>query len=326
MRGRPPGVAPKVAAVAEALAERIRAGDYLGSDLPSEAALAEQQCVSYLTARRAVTRLISQRLIARQRGGRLVLAERADVRPLMLGWVVPTWSSFDVLRWQRALGEAAAAGNVVLRPILVSGWSDPALRAMAQRADGLVVYPGEWGPLPDALAARRLVVVDRPSGRDDVPSLVANPPVAVDALCAALSSWGRRRIAWIGTNGGSTVIAARRERWLACADGPELPNDRVAVAAALRARACDAVLVAAMPDALLALRAARDAGVSVPGDVAVAVVNDEGLGDSLVPSLCAPRSPALAAWLAQAIAYLGGATWSQPGSSLPIPIDRRETA
>ncbi len=326
MRGRPAGVAPKVAAVAEALGGRIRAGDYLGSDLPSEAALAEQQRVSYLTARRAVARLISQGLIARQRGGRLVLAERAAVRQLMLGWVVPTWSSFDVLRWQRALGEAAAAHNVVLRPVLVSGWSDPTLVAMAQRADGLIVYPGEWGALPAALATRRLVVVDRPSGRDEVPSLVAHPPAAVDALCAALSSWGRRRIAWIGTNSSSPVIAARRERWLACADGPELPNDREAVAAALRARVCDAVLVAAMPDALLALRAARDAGVSVPDDVAVAVVNDEGLGESLVPSLCAPRSPDLAAWLAQAIAYLGGAAWSQPDPSLPISIDRRETA
>lgn len=327
MRGRPAGVAPKVAAVAEALATAIRTGDYLSSDLPSETALAAAHGVSYLTARRAVARLVADGLLARERGGRLVLAARAERRPLMIGWVVPTWSSFDVLRWQRALGEAAAARDAVLRPLLVSGWSDPALAAMARRADGLVVYPGEWGPLPDGLAATvRLVVVDRASGRDDVPSLVANPPESVDALCAALAAAGRRRIAWVGRGEAGPVIAARRARWQACADGPELPSERAAIGDAIRSRACDALLAAAMPDALLALRAARDAGVRVPEDVAVAVVNDEGLGDSLVPALCAPRCPDLAAWLAGALGWLAGGTWQPPALDRPIAIERRETA
>ena len=257
-------------------------------------------------------------------GGPFELAVRAGARPLMLGWVVPTWASFDVLRWQRALGEAAAARDAVLRPLLVSGWSDPALLAMARRADGLVVYPGEWGPLPDAVAAAtRLVVVDRASGHAAVPSLVANPPATVDALCAALASWGRRRIAWIGRTDGGPVIAARRARWLACAAGPELPSDRAAIAEALRTHACDALLGAALPDALLALRAARDVGARVPEDVAVAVVNDEGLGDSLVPALCAPRCPDLAAWLGGALGWLAGEKW-QPAAT-PITIERRET-
>lgn len=327
MRGRPAGIAPKVAAVAEALAERIRAGDYLNSDLPSEATLAGQHGVSYLTARRAVARLVAGGLIARQRGGRLLLAGLAEARPLMIGFVVPTWSSFDVLRWQRALGEAAARREVVLRPLLVSGWSDPALAAMARRADGLIAYPGDWGPLPEAVArSTRLVVVDRASGRDEVPSLVAHPPESVDALCAALAGWGRRRIAWVGDAGGGPVIAARRARWLACGGGLELPSDRQAIAAAVRGRACDALLAAALPQALLALRAARDGGAAVPDDVAVAVVNDEGLGSSLVPSLCAPESPDLAAWLSGALAWIAGEAWTPPGPPAPISIDRRETA
>lgn len=327
MRGRPAGVAPKVAAVAEALAASIRSGDYLSSDLPSEAALAATHGVSYLTARRAVARVIADGLLTRTRGSRLELAQRAEARPLMVGWAVPTWSSFDVLRWQRALGEAAAACNAVLRPVLVSGWSDPALAAMARRADGLVAYPGDWGAPPEALvASTRMVVVDRASGHAAVPSLVANPPIAVDALLAALAGWGHRRIAWIGDPRSDRVIAARRERWLACGGGLELPCDRAAIAAAVRDRACDALLGAAMPQALLALRAARDTGTRVPEDVAVAVVNDEGLGDTLVPALCAPRCPDLAQWLGGALGWIAGEPWQQPDPSAPSPIERRETA
>lgn len=321
MRGRPAGIAPKVAAVAEALAARIRAGDYLASDLPSEAAIAAAQGVSYLTARRAVARLVEQGLLTRARGGRLALADAAT-RPLMVGWAVPTWASFDVLRWQRALGEAAARHGAVLRPLLVSSWQDPALLALARRADGILAYPGDWGPAPSLPV--RLAVVDRDSGNPAVPSLVANPPASVDALCAALAGWGRRRPAWVGVPDGGPVIAARRERFRACVGGAELPAERAAIADALRTRACDALIAAALPDALLALRAARDAGVTVPGEVAVAVVNDEGLGESLVPSLCAPAQPDLAAWLDGALGWLAGEPW-QPPAIIPA-IARRETA
>jgi len=326
MRGRPAGKTPKVTAVAEVLAGRVRAGDYLGCDLPSEATLADEHGVSYLTARRAVAQLVADGLLARQRGGRLVLAERAASRPIMVGWVLPTWSSFDVLRWQRALGEALATRDAVLRPLLVSGWNDPALAAMARRADGLIVYPGEWGPPPESLvAAIRLVVVDRASGHPRVASLVANPPAAVDALCAALAGWGRRTIAWVGHPDGGPVIAARRARWKVCANGPELPADRTLIAAAVRARSCDALLAATMADALAALRGARDAGAAVPGDIAVAVVNDEGLGDTLVPALCAPRCPDLVGWLAGALDWLAGHAWTPPAAADPA-IERRETA
>jgi hypothetical protein len=309
------------------LETRIRAGDYLGSDLPSEAALAAAHQVSYLTARRAVARLVAAGMLERQPGGRLLLASRSETRPLMIGFAVPTWGSFDVLRWQRAVGEAAAIRTVALRPLLASGWDDPALLAMARRADGLIAYPGEWGPIPDALVgATRLVVVDRPSGRADVPALCPHPPEAVDALCAALAGWGRRRIAWIGAVGSSVVIAARRDRWLACAGGIELPEDPVAIATAVQARASDALLAATLPAALTALRAARTAGVRVPEDLAVAVVNDEGLGASLVPSLCAPQSPDLVAWLGEALAWIAerDRIWTPPPA--PIAIDRQETA
>ncbi len=327
MRGRPSGSAPKASAVAAALAERIRSGIYLTSDLPSEASLAVEHQVSYLTARRAVAQLVAAGLLSRQRGGRLELAGRAEQRPLMVGWVVPTWSSFDVMRWQRALGEAAALRDAVLRPLLVAGWDDPALRAMASRADGLIAYPGEWGPVPEELAtATRLVVVDRPSGRDDVPALVANPPEAVDAMCLALALWGRRRIAWVGRAESSPVIAARRARWLACGGASELPVERTVIAQAIRSGTCDALIAAAMPDALIGLRAARDAGVRVPDDLAVAVVNDEGLGQSLVPALCAPRSPDLTAWLHGALGWIAGDAWQLPSLPLPIAIERRETA
>lgn len=327
MRGRPAGVSPKVSAVAERLAERIRSGDYLGSDLPSEAALAAEHQVSYLTARRAVARLVAEGLLVRERNGRLSLAPSPEARPLMLGWVVPTWASFDVLRWHRALGEAATRRDAVLRPLQASGWGDPALVAMARRADGLVVYPGEWGPPPDALvAAVRMVVVDRASGRDDVPGLVANPPQSVDELYHALAGWGRRRIAWVGEVAGSLVMPVRRARWLACGGTIEYAPERAALAAALRARACDAVIAGTLEHALLVLRAARDAGVRVPEDVAVAVANDEGLGESLVPSLCAPATPDLVAWLVAALAWIAdrASPWTPP--VITPAIARRETA
>lgn len=328
MRGRPAGIAPKVTTVAQALAARIRAGDYLGCDLPSETALAAQHGVSYLTARRAAAQVIAEGLITRKSGGRLVLAERGEARPLMLGWVVPTWSSFDVLRWQRAMGEAATTRAAVLRPLLASGWQDPALLAMARRADGLIVYPGDWGQVPDELAtATRMVTVDRASGRDDVLALDAFPVAMVDDLCANLSAWGRRRIAWVGdAQETHTVVTARRARWAACANGPELPRDRTAIAAAIRTGACDAVLAPRLGEALLALRAARDVGAQVPTDIAVAVVNDEGLGETLVPALCAPRAPDLTQWLTQAIAWIAGDPWQQPTHSAPFSIERRETA
>lgn len=340
MRGRPAGIAPKVEAVAERLAERVRSGAYLAAELPSEQAIADEMGVGYLTARRAVARLVASGLLARRRGGRLELASDPAARPLLVGLAVPSWSSFDVMRWQQALAAAASASPrpVAVRPIVHAGWDDPALTALAGRADGVLVYPAATGPPPARLcSATRLVVIDRDAGREDVPSLHPAPPRAVADLAEALHGWGRRRIAWIGPAGSDPatveVGAAREGAWRDWCARRGLTATRLAPdPAALRAAlpGCDAVVAVRVDEALAALRAARDLGLRVPDDLAVAVVNDEGLGPMLVPSLTAPEPPDLAAWLGRALAWIGdrAAVWDPAATTLPVPvrIARRDTA
>lgn len=319
---RPAG--PKVAAVAERLAARIAAGDYLSTPLPSEHALAAETGVSYLTARRAVTALIGRGLLRREPHGRLLVAD-GEARPLMLGFVVPTLSSFDVLRWQQALVAAVAAAPrlVAVRTAVVSGWEDPALAALLARADGVVLYPGPWDPAAApavlARARARVVAVDRDLSGLGLPSLQPIPPAGVDALCWHLHGRGRRRIACAGPGNGDLVRLARIARWQAwvAANG----CDGGLIDAAAPPAAADAVIAVSLPDALAVLRAARQAGRRVPEDLALAVVNDEGLGATLVPALTAIAGPDPATHLRQVLDWFaGGGPWTGPLVLQPDPI------
>src|SRR5262245_58199970 len=65
----------KYTEVMSVIERRIREGDYLLDSIPGERKIAEETGVSYMTARRAVLRLLDQEVLVRQPSGAL------DVHP-----------------------------------------------------------------------------------------------------------------------------------------------------------------------------------------------------------------------------------------------------
>lgn len=289
-------------------------------------------------------------------------------RHLQIAFVVASWNSFDVLRWHKALGQAVATvtaparvrpapsgthrpgaravpapPTMTLSTAAIHDWDDPILAKVLAQADGVVIYPGAWDTAPAAAliagARARAVAVDRDCSALGLPSLCPVPLTGVDALLDHLWERGHRRIACVGAIPGDDVEAARAARygaWCAARDLPPLRAGitRAEIHALLSAlpRATGhppAILAIAVAEALLCLRVARDLGLRVPQDVAVVVVNDEGLGDVLVPALTAVAVGDLEADLVQALEWMAGGAypWGDVRCLRPavVRVEHRET-
>ena len=327
-RGRPAGDPPKVGAVVARMTARIAQGTYLTLPLPTEHDLAVDMQVSYLTARRAVAQLVEKGLLRRAPRGRLELATKSDAgsRSLQVAFAVVSWNSFDVLRWYRALGEAAgkASRPVAITTAIIHGWDDPLLASLAAKADGVVVYPGNWDRtrLSALLSQARaqLIAVDRDCSDSGLVSLCPCPAEGMDALLDHLWARGHRRIACVGAVPGNDVEAARSARYAAwcCARGinaQRIANDRACVTSfMLGSERPTAIIAIAVADALTTVRVAHEHRVAVPEQLAVAVVNDEGLGEVVVPSLTSLAIPDLSTDLGRALDWFGGGAQPWPAS------------
>lgn len=327
-------MAGKAARIASILSRRIAQGDYLNADLPSERVLAEQEGVSYMTARKAVQDLIGAGLLARTAAGRLVVDRSAPpaVRPLQIAWIASAFPSQDIQNWQLAVERCLAERGAAAKAIPFAHWDDPGLRHALERCDGAFLYPlAEDLPpaVQDLLRARRVVVLDQDYAALGLPSIRLSPVEAIDDLLDHLAALGHRDIACLNVQPRDRAIAARIARWRAWCDrrgaGGRLIDRPVRMheqpaptaAAALREGAigASAIFATTMAGAMGACRALHDRGLAVGRDVAVCTLNDEGLGTVTVPSITAAAPPDPAPWLRACIDWMSDAqrpAWQGP--------------
>lgn len=305
---RKSGKASDVIAILE---RRVRGGDYLVAPLPAERELATELGVSYMTARKAVLTLQERGLLERGPTGRLRLATRGGIsRVAQVAFLAPAFPSSDVMRWRLAIDRLSTAADCAVKSHFYVHWDDPALLDIIERGDGAFLYPSaeQLSPVLERRIrehAKRVVVIDRDWSPYGLPSMRLTPPRVVQALLDHLASRGHRRIACLNTQPDDEVIVAYMDAYRAWAAGrgmePEVidrpvragedpaPQARTVIGELLRGRkpGFTALFCPIAPTAIGAMRGLHAAGL-VPGkDVAVCTVNDEGLGDLLIPSLTA---------------------------------------
>lgn len=304
--------------VAERLRAQIQGGVYAFRGFPADKELAAQLGVSYMTARRVVQMLVDERLLRRADNGRAEIvphgdAEHAD-RPFRLALLVPAFVSSVFDRWRVAV-ERTIGGlpDVSVRPFIYTHWDDPLLWDALSGFDGAFLIPPP-DPLSDALAERLRAAARPPVVLGDdftdrgLPSIVLYMPAAIQCVLDHLAERGHRRIDCFNIQPMTPDTQIRIGQWRlwTAARGlagtlhnyPVEPNESPYAPAIARFREClangfdaSAVFCVTMPAAMGVYRGLRDIAREPGTDVAVAVVDDEGAGAALAPSLTSVETP-----------------------------------
>lgn len=299
------------AGVVDLLTKRIAQGDYALTQLPTERELAVEAGVSYMTARKAVRALITGGVLVRERGGKLRLSgQEGGRRVLRIAFLAPSFASADIERWRLALDRASRDAGAIVRPVLYVHWDDPLVRDTLGGFDGVFLVPNNE-PLPERLRDRLrriaspVVILDEDWSGLGLPSIRLCPARLVSRLVEHFAALGHRRIDCCNVQPRNPVISERIDRWWQAAselgvageliDVPVAPYGRPLVQAhrviaerlAGGWRPAPALIGITAPAGLGLLRALHDHHLAAGRDVAVGVVNGEGLAEFSVPSLTA---------------------------------------
>lgn len=309
--------------IASVLTRRIAQGDYLAAPLPSERVLADQEGVSYMTARKAVLSLIERGILTRTDTGRLVVKERGDgaARPLQIAFIAPPAHSPDLLQWRLAVERLLAPMGATAKIFPYAHWDDPLVRHALERCDGAFLYPLPE-PAPERflvfMAQQRVVVLDQDFSPWDLPSIRISPPSAIDQLLDHLVAGGRRPVTCLNVQPHDTTVADRIARWEAWCrrrgvegrliDRPVRMHDQTAVAAYEAMRDIDPAghgFFATTVAAVFGLhRAIHERGLAMGRDIPVCTLNDEGLGAMHVPSITAAAAADPVPFLRRCLAWI----------------------
>jgi len=211
---------PKYATFSDVLEARIRRGDYVVRELPTEFELAREFGASRKTARRAVQNLLDKGIVIRKRSGRLTVNgehESMDGR-LQLAFLSMSFYSTNAEAWRFAVSRSAERVGAVVRPIDFVHWQDPVILETLDGFDGVFLMPNSE-KIPDSILerfgeARHLVSLDNDLSQWNVPSIRLLSPRFIHWLGDHLYGLGHRRIDCLNTQPEDQVIEQRKEQWL----------------------------------------------------------------------------------------------------------------
>ncbi|MEM6750911.1 MAG: LacI family DNA-binding transcriptional regulator [Planctomycetota bacterium] len=295
---------------------RIAEGDYMLKGLPGERKLAEEVGVSYMTARKAVLKLIEKQVLTRKPNGSLVVHPRmmAGGAVAQVALLTPAYPSPHLLRCRLEITRAAERQGVQLRPVEYVHWYDPVVKEALQGSDGALIIPSTE-PLPAPLlkelrtGEHKVVFFDSDFSDQGVPSIRLFARSHITKLLDHLWSLGHRRIDCLNAQGHNDEIGRRIQHWRQWVDHrqgegvlwdePAAPfADPISSAHEMmrrvlrdEARKLSAVVCTTQPAALGAVRACHDAGVEVGSDVSICTINNEPTGRFFVPSLTGLEMP-----------------------------------
>jgi len=345
-------VTAKFARVSALLERRVRHGDYLLKDFPTDRQLAAEFGVDTRTARKAVAKLIDAGLLVRQANGRPAICRVAhrEVGTLRIAMLSVAYPSPYTWRWMRVIGEAAAARGWMFRPVTYTHVEDPVVADTLDGFDGVFfglpgVDPTEHLLRTVTRPGRPVVFLDADLSAHGLPSLwLSAPSHAADRLMAHLEGLGHQRVACLNTQPHNAVTDARIAAWRAWSEERGMagalidepvesfgsPVERAYQTA--RAALCDgraglggatALLCCTAAAAKGVYRAAHECGLRIGPDLAVCAA-DDGAGDApfFVPSLTSIRDPDPTPYVEQCLDWLaaGGQDWRGPLLTQPADV------
>jgi hypothetical protein len=301
--------------------QRLMHGDY-AHRLPGERQLAAGLALSRPTVRKAITHLLAEGVLMRDASGRLRL---------------PSGDGDGARRKVIAfLHEGASLARET------ASWRDGVyarIGAAFSRYDGVFLLLRSRDQATPRLLKRvqesgaRVVALDQDCSVLGLRSVIVFPNESVAKLLDHLRGLGHRKIHCLNIQSSNPVIESRIEAWRSYVAGhgfageqysPAATDDLAAayrqVGARIRGgwqRDC-AIFCVTLQAAIGAMRALYELGVRIGEEVSVCVVNDEGLGPYLVPSLTALQMPARQKYVQKAVDWMAGlAEWKTPSLMQP---------
>ncbi len=334
---------PKYDRFANILEMRIRKGDYVLRNFPTEQQLADEIGASRMTARRALLALMEKGLLVRKPHGKIEVNrdhESAGSK-LRLAFLAPAYSSQVVETWRFALDRAADRYDADVRTVDFVHWDDPVIPQTLSGFDGVFLVPSSENIPATVLQrfnkANNLIALDVDLTAHGIPSVQLMPPLFVSRVGDHLFELGHRHIDCLNTQPHDTVVQQRIGQWQLwqrmkkvqgrLIDEPVEPfqnaalHARSVMAKILKKKDFSATAVVCITGivALGAIRALHDAGYAIGKDVSVAAVDGSGMEGLYVPSHTVLKLPDPEPYLETCIEWLQRAEDSWVGPLLVQP-------
>ena len=334
--------------VMDVLERRIESGEYMLKDLPGERRLAEEVGVSYMTARKAVQKLIEKKVLTRGPSGALEVhpSQQASSSGLSVAMLTPAYPSPVFARFRLALSRAAEMHGAQFRPVEYLHWDDSVVRQALDGADGLVIVPSTED-IPERVteafrsASSKVVFFDADMTAHGLPSMGLFASSHILSVFDHLWKLGHRRIDCLNTQGHNDEIERRISLWQTWLerkggdgrlyDNPAapyedpLPRAHLSMHDVLKKHdhALSALVCTTQPAALGAVRACYEAGVSVGEQISICTMNNEPTGRYYCPSLTGLEMPDLEPMLEQVFEWFESPQREWPGPLLLEPEEAR---
>lgn len=321
--------------ISQLLEKRIRYGDYVSEDLPTEMNLASEIGVSRTTARKAIMHLIDRGVLMRGDNGRVLCSAKQSSRVTRAAFLTPAWPSSEMHIWRYALEKASAKLGVQLRPIDYVHSDDPAIITAAENFDGIFLLPGPEAfpkPVIDRLKRYpRIVIVGQDYSWADMHSIHCFPAAHIQQLLDVFAAKHLQHVDCVVAQPVGPTMETRIAQWWSfqrntgitgqMVTGPFKPYtmtmhnayDLVSNYLKQSPRPIRPVSETGVPHGLFccsinaatgASRAVSDAGLVVGKDVLITAVNGEEINRYLQPSVTCLESRDVSHFLEKSLSWM----------------------
>src|SRR5712672_683480 len=194
----------KYTEVMSVIERRIREGDYLLNSIPGERKIAEETGVSYMTARRAVSALLDQKVLIRGPSGALDVhpgyTKKAKLAEVVL--LYPAYSSSYLTQLRELVSDFAERHGIGLRPVQFVHWDESTILEAVEQARGTLLVP--YGPeipkrVVEVFRENKVVILDGDFADQDLPSIRLFSDGCIERVLEHLHRLGHRTIDCINT-------------------------------------------------------------------------------------------------------------------------------
>jgi DNA-binding LacI/PurR family transcriptional regulator len=332
----------KYTEVMSVIERRIRAGDYLLSSIPGERKIAEETGVSYMTARRAVLKLLDQKVLIRQPSGALDIhpSYAKQAKPAEVVLLYPAFASTYLTQLRGLVSAFADRRGVRLRPAQYVHWDESTVVEAAEQARGAFVIPSGAelpGRLIDTFRDNKVVILDGDLSDAGIPSVRLFSEENIELVFNHLYELGHRRIDCVNTQNQNAEIERRIAIWRRWTlnksvkgklwdDPAPVFTDPTIVAYNLMSRILDenqveatALVGTTCPAAIGMIRACWERGQPVGKAISICSINIEPPAEFFCPSITGLNLPSLDCVLKSCFDWMFGAD-AYAGSALLEPM------
>lgn len=336
---------PVTTKLANTLRQRVKYGDYLLTGITSERRLAEEEGVSYMTARKAVDILVNDGILLRAENGRAVVNRNAPQQvqaTFQAAFVTPCYPSRFLSTLRNELTKAAEAQGGVLRSVEYMHRDCKLMSDAIDHFDGVILVAGKDG-LPDRIVDRlkppgRRVVTIGDSLDPNIVHFNSFPLTSFSGLLDMFREAGHRRVDCVNTQPIGVTIQRRIKHWQDWRDRHGFEGDLInrpvepftspspaayeAVRDLLkRTPRTTAIVGLTAPVAIAAMRAVHDHGLTVGKDVSIASCTSTESHRYLNPALATLEMPDLQPLLRRIFDWFAGESkvWKGNPSLEPSP-------